>query len=63
MLADTYTAPSAFSTFNNGFNFRDSTGCTVYDNTASRALHGADPEREKKGKAILQKLYKDLSER
>lgn len=63
VLADTYTAPSAFSTFNNGFNFRDSTGCTVYDNTASRALHGADPEREKKGKAILQKLYKDLSER
>ena len=63
VLADTYTYPCAFSTFNNGFNFRDSTGCTVYDNTASRTLHGPDPERVRKGKAILQALYKDLSER
>lgn len=63
VLADTYTYPCAFSTFNNGFNFRDTTGCTVFDNAASQALHGPDPEREKKGKAILQALYKDLSER
>lgn len=63
VLADTYTYPFAFNTFNNGFIFRDSTGCTVYDNTANNALYNADQKREEKGKAILQTLYKDLSER
>ncbi len=63
VMADTYIYPFAFNTFNNGFNFRDSTGCTVYDNTAGLALFGEDRVREEKGKAILQQLYKDLSER
>lgn len=63
VLADTYRYPFAFNTFNNGFIFRDSTGCTVYDNTAGRALYGEDLLREKKGKVILQTLYNDLSKR
>lgn len=63
VLADTYTYPFAFNTFNNGFNYRDSTGCTVYDNTANQALWGHDSIREKKGKAILQTLYDDLNKR
>ena len=63
VLADTYTYPFAFNTFNNGFNFRDSTGCTVYDNVSNKALKGADERREQTGKAILQTLYKDLSQR
>lgn len=63
VMADTYTYPFAFNTFNNGFNLRDSTGCTVFDNVAGRALYGADSLREEKGKAILQTLYDDLSGR
>lgn len=63
VLADTYTYPFSFNTFNNGFNFRDSTGCTVYDNVANKALTGPDERREDTGKAILQTLYKDLSKR
>lgn len=63
VLADTYTYPFAFNTFNNGFNFRDSTGCTVYDNVADKALTGSDKRREETGKAILQTLYKDLNKR
>ncbi len=63
VLADTYTYPFAFNTFNNGFNFRDSTGCTVYDNVSNKALNGEDSLREETGKAILQTLYKDLSKR
>ena len=63
VLADTYTYPFAFNTFNNGFNFRDSTGCTVYDNVANEALTGPDERREETGKAILQTLYEDLSKR
>lgn len=63
VLADTYTYPFAFNTFNNGFNFRDSTGCTVYDNVANKALTGPDERREETGKAILQTLYKDLNQR
>lgn len=63
VLADTYTYPFAFNTFNNGFNFRDTTGCTVYDNVSNAALNGDDKRREETGKAILQTLYNDLSKR
>lgn len=63
ITADTYKYPFAFSTFNNGFNFRDSTGVTVFDNTAHKAIFNGNTDREKKGKAILQKLYKDLNAR
>lgn len=63
VMSDSYTYPFAFNTFNNGFIFRDSTGCTVYDNTAGKALYGEDKAREERGKAILQTLYNDLGKR
>lgn len=63
VLADTYRYPFAFNSYNNGFIFFDSTGCTVYDNTAMCALEGNDAAREAKGKAILQTLYDDLDKR
>ncbi len=63
VLADTYKYPFSFHTYTNGFLFTDSTGMTNYDNVAESAIEGPDSEREKKGKAILQKLYEDLSKR
>ena len=63
VLADTYKYPFSFHTYNNGFMFTDATGVTNYDNVAEAPIEGADVEREKKGKAILQKLYEDLSKR
>lgn len=63
VLGDTYRTPFAFNTFNNGFNLCDTTGCTVYDNVARRAVSGADPHREAMGKAILQTLYHDMKAR
>lgn len=63
VLADTYTYPFSFHTYTNGFMFTDATGMTNYDNVAEGAIEGADADREMKGKAILQKLYEDLSKR
>lgn len=63
IMSDTYTYPFAFNTFNDGFNFRDSTGCTVYDNVAKKVVEGGDPHREKTGKAILQKVQYDFYNR
>ena len=63
VMGDSYRYPFAFNTFSNGFNFRDSTGCTVYDNTANKATYGADKRREQLGKAILQTLYHDMGNR
>lgn len=63
VLADTYTYPFSFHTYTNGFMFTDSTGVTNYDNVAESAIEGHDELRERKGKAILQKLYEDLSNR
>lgn len=74
VLSDTYIYPFSFNTFNNGFIFCDTTGCTVYDNDANRALTNLDGNgaedttaraglREEKGKAILQTLYDDLDGR
>ncbi len=63
VLADTYVYPFAFNTFNDGFNLRDSTGVTIFDNTAGRTVVGGDAERERKGKVILQGLYADLKNR
>lgn len=58
ITADTYTNPSSFHTYNNGFLFTDSTGITDFDNIRDTAAEGtADNAREKKGKAILQILY------
>ncbi|MBO5250755.1 MAG: sulfatase-like hydrolase/transferase [Bacteroidaceae bacterium] len=64
VLADTYTYPFAFHTYNNGFIFRDSTGYVDFDNMANAAIRGGtNKEHEKLGKVILQTLYKDLSKR
>lgn len=59
--------PMAFFTFNNGFGFMDSTGATVWDADAEKALilmgeEGA-AEREARGKAILQTLMEDMQRR
>lgn len=63
VMSATYRYPFTLNTFNNGFNFRDSTGCTVFDNVTKKAISGADKARERKGKAILQTLYDDLNRR
>ena len=63
VLADTYKYPFSFHTYTNGFMFTDETGMTNYDNVAESAIEGADITRENRGKAILQKLYEDLSKR
>lgn len=63
VLADTYTYPFSFHTYNNGFLFRDADGYTNYDNVADMAIEGADDHREEQGKAILQTLYEDLNRR
>ena len=57
--------PFAFSCFNNGFVFRDSTGVTSYDLAAKstvtdRGAANSGAERLKKGKAILQSIYDNL---
>lgn len=58
VLADSYTDPSSFHTYNNGFLFTDKTGVTDYDNIRECATpDSANPDREKKGRAILQILY------
>ena len=63
ILADTYTMPFSIHTYNNGFIVRDPRGFTNYDNVSQTPIAGADPRREEIGKAILQKLYDDLSKR
>jgi hypothetical protein len=55
-----------FFSFNNGFGFKDSTGVSVYDNHPDKAIleePTPNPDRVKKGKAILQTLYDDLGKR
>lgn len=63
VMADSYTYPFGFHTFVNGFMFRDATGYTVYDNVSESATDSPDPERERKGRVILQYLYQDLAKR
>ncbi len=63
VLADTYKYPFSFHTYTNGFMYTDETGMTNYDNVAETAIEGPDIMRENRGKAILQKLYEDLSKR
>ena len=60
VLADTYTKPFAFHTYNNGFILRQPDGYTFYDNAAQMALEGDDPKRIHLGKLILQQLYSDI---
>lgn len=63
VMADSYRIPCAFRTYDNGFEFIDDSGSTIYDNMAQRPIHGANKVREEKGKAILQTLYQDLGKR
>ncbi len=66
VLSPDYTYPFAYSTFNDGFLFQDSTGVTVFDNTSGTALYShptPSVQREEKGKAILQTSYDELEEK
>ncbi len=63
VMADSYKYPFGFHTFVNGFMFRDATGYTIYDNVSESATDSPDPERERKGRVILQYLYQDLAKR
>lgn len=58
VLSPAYTYPFAFYTYNNGLAYRDSTGCTIYDNEAQAVLYedegllppGTAPKAEAKPK-------------
>lgn len=63
ILADTYTRPMGFHTYNNGFLIVTPEGYTEFDNVARAAVKGADHGRELTGKAILQHLYDDIDRR
>lgn len=63
VMADSYRYPFGFHTFVNGFMFRDATGHTTYDNVSQSATDSPDPDREHKGRIILQYLYEDLAKR
>lgn len=61
IMSTDYVYPFSFSTFNNGFTFRDSSGVTVYDNVSKKPIHFPDSVRERKGKEILQSVYATLN--
>lgn len=63
VLADTYKEQFSFHTYTNGFMLTDRRGVTIVDNVSDQAIEGPDPQRERQGRAILQKLYEDLSQR
>ncbi|MDR1725376.1 MAG: LTA synthase family protein [Bacteroidales bacterium] len=62
-IFDNNSPEYAIYTYNNGFGFIDSTGFSVYDNNQNKSLINHDSTLIKKGKAILQTLYDDLSKR
>lgn len=70
VLSDSYKYHTAVHTFINGVTFVDSTGYTTFDNTADEVIATSgqkeSPETElraKRGRAILQLLYKNVAER
>lgn len=63
IFSQTYQYPFAMMSYPTGFQYRDSTGVTVYDIVTDRAISGSDEQREHKAKAILQTLYNDISKR
>lgn len=66
VLGTEYTYPFAYYTYNNGFAFCDSTGFTLFDNSAGKTLTDhpvPSPDRLNRGKAILQTSYDDLGNR
>lgn len=63
VLSDGYSYPFAFSCFNNGFVFRDSTGATVFDNDAGKSIidvPSPSSVRLTHGQVLLQTLYDRL---
>lgn len=65
VLSTGYTYPYVYTTYNDGFMFKDSTGTTVYDNAAQKAVINSpspDSIREEKGKALLQTSYDILDQ-
>ena len=64
ILADTYTRPFSFHTYNNGYLITDERGMTQVDNSTGAVVAGTpDPERERMARSILQRLYSDLARR
>lgn len=63
VFSRTYRHPSALLTYPNGFQYRDTTGVTVYDILTDKVVSGRDPQREHTAKAILQTLYDDIDKR
>ena len=66
VLGEEYTYPFAYYTFNNGFAFADSTGCTLVDNASGKVMEerpSPSEQRIRLGKAILQTSYDDLGSR
>jgi len=65
IFSEAYRYPFVYSTFNDGFMFKDSTGVTIFDNAARKAVYDEPADgtfREEKGKAILQTSYDQLEE-
>lgn len=62
-LFNPYSPNYAFYTYTNGFCFMDSSGYTIYDNDSKRPITNPNKERERKGKVILQTVYKDIGKR
>lgn len=66
-IFDPTHTPFAFYSFNNGFGFIDPTGCSVFDNAGNIPLiespENNSSDRIRKGKTILQTVYKDISKR
>lgn len=63
VLADTYTVPSTMHSYINGFLFTDATGSTDYDNVRQTPAPGTeDPDRERRGKAIQQKVHSYIAQ-
>lgn len=62
-LFNPYSPQFAFYVYTNGFCFLDPTGYTIYDNNSNKVVECPNSLREKKGKVILQTLYRDISKR
>lgn len=66
IFSSEYAYPFVYSTFSDGFMFKDSTGVTVFDNAARKTVLNEPADggsiREEKGKAILQRSYDRLGE-
>ena len=66
VLSSTYDNPFVYSTYPGGVLYRDSTGTTVFDITASEPIleqPAPNPERILKAKSILQTSYTRLQQK